>query len=107
MFALGDLIECVDAAERPDCGEPAGLVAGALYTVTDFWPIGSISPVCAWARAAVDTLQIAERPNPFRWGDDFRLRGGWAADRFRHVYRPDPELIKLLQRAPTPELEPA
>ena len=88
-FEVGDMVECVDA--RPAAGMPEmPLVLGELYTVTDA-DIG----IDHFTGALGNYVMVDKAPLP----DDC----GWAASRFRRVYRPDSTLIVTLLSQPVLE----
>jgi hypothetical protein len=91
VFAPGDLVECVKAgpilAPGRFMGRPSGLTKGAIYTVKEFHPAGTVRAL------TVDGLEVHEVAHP-----DPRLV--FPAYRFRLLKRRDPELMEALMQQP-------
>ncbi|HLZ77059.1 hypothetical protein [Phenylobacterium sp.] len=94
MFEPGDMVECVKAgpiqAPGPFKGQPSGLTQGAIYTVKEFHPVGTIPGL------TVDGLEVREAAHP-----DPRMV--FPAYRFRLLKSRDPEFMAELLRAPAPK----
>jgi hypothetical protein len=93
VFEPGDQVECVNAGpiQAPGRfkGHPSGLTLGAIYTVKEFHPLGTIPGLL------MDGLEVREVAHP-----DPRMV--FPAARFRLLKRRDPEFMAQLLHEPVP-----
>ena len=83
-IGAGDWVECVHNGERGGLSWPRPeLVVGGIYSVARLDP--------DYLLVGYPVLWLNEQINPEQYSD-----GGYAADRFRPIYRPKASLIQSL-----------
>ena len=108
----GDKLICIDADERPRERSPnpccnfvsVTLRQGGVYTCREVSPAGSTHPFVDYAFTPIDLVDLEEEPAPpFVCGTCGLAYFGYAAARFRKLYRPGDSLVPVAEQ----ELETA